>query len=277
MLKRQMAVVAIVIFLPTAALAQNAPTPATDDQNQQPAAQKQEEQKPPAVVGEEATKPTRGFFGALVHNLGDDVKHMPRLNSVYWLAGGAALAAAVHPADDRINARLVNSSTNRLWVPGKIIGGTPTILGASFATYFIGRAKGMNRAQHLGMDEIEASILSEGIVEGMKQIGRRDRPLKLDGTKQSGFGFPSGHAATTFAAATVLQQHLGYKAGVPTYLIASYVAMSRLHDNRHFASDVAFGAATGIVVGRSVTWHGRNFYASPMLVPDGAGIMIARR
>ena len=81
-------------------------------------------------------------------------------------------------------------------------------------------------------------------------------------------------SATTFAAATVLQQHLGYKAGVPTYLIASYVAASRLHDNRHFASDVIFGAATGIVVGRSVTWHGRNFYASPMLVPNGAGVLV---
>ena len=70
----------------------------------------------------------------------------------------------------------------------------------------------------------------------------------------------------------MLQQHLGYKAGIPTYLLASYVAMSRLHDNRHFASDIVFGAATGIVVGRSVTWHGRNFWgATPMVVPVPGG------
>ena len=75
----------------------------------------------------------------------------------------------------------------------------------------------------------------------------------------------------------MLQQHLGYKAGLPTYLIASYVAMSRLHDNRHYASDVVFGAATGIVIGRSVTWHGRNFYASPQLLPGGGVILIAAR
>jgi membrane-associated phospholipid phosphatase len=199
---------------------------------------------------------------------------MPRMNSVYWLAGGAALAAVVHPEDDSINARLVNSSTDNLWIPGKIIGGTPTILGASFATYIIGRSKKMNRLQHLGMDELEAAILTNAIVAGAKQIGRRDRPLNPDGSKQTGFSFPSGHSATTFAAATVLQQHLGYKAGVPTYLIATYVAASRLHDNRHFASDVIFGAATGIVIGRSVTWHGRNFYASPMLVPNGTGVLV---
>jgi len=81
----------------------------------------------------------------------------------------------------------------------------------------------------------------------------------------------------TFAAATVLQQHLGYRAGIPTYLAASYVAMSRLHDNRHYASDVVFGAATGIVIGRSVTWHGRNFYATPQFVPGGAAVVLASR
>ena len=50
--------------------------------------------------------------------------------------------------------------------------------------------------------------------------------------------------------------------------------MSRLHDNVHYTSDVIFGAATGIVIGRTVTWHGRNFYASPMLLPKGAGIIV---
>jgi len=73
----------------------------------------------------------------------------------------------------------------------------------------------------------------------------------------------------------VLQQHIGYKAAIPTYAVASYVAMSRLHDNRHYASDVIFGAALGVVIGRSVTWHGRNFYASPMLLHDGGGLQLA--
>jgi hypothetical protein len=50
--------------------------------------------------------------------------------------------------------------------------------------------------------------------------------------------------------------------------------MSRLHENVHFASDVVFGATVGIIVGRTVTWHGRNFYASPMLIPKGSGIMV---
>src|SRR5437899_10357442 len=113
--------------------------------------------------------------------------------------------------------------------------------------------------------------------ETEKFIFPRRRPIDPSGHQSPGYSLPSGHATLTFAAATVLQQHLGYKAGIPTYLIASYVAMSRLHDNRHYASDVVFGAATGIVIGRSVTWHGRNFYGSLMPVPGGAGIMISKR
>ncbi len=223
-------------------------------------------------------KPTRNFPSALIHNLGDDFKHMPRRNSLFWLAGGAAAALAVHPLDDNVHEHFLATGDQNtgFWKAGEIIGETPTILGAALATYIVGRAKHMQRVQHLGMDELEAAILSEGLVNAAKVIGRRKRPLKEDGTRESGFSFPSGHATITFAAATVLQQHLGYKAAIPTYAVATYVAVSRLHLNVHWTSDVVMGAALGVMIGRTVTWHGRNFYASPMLLPHGGtGVMVA--
>jgi PAP2 superfamily len=246
------------------------------DQQQQPT-----EQKPPAAVGEIGKKPTRGFVKSLFYNLGDDVKHMPRKNSLYWLAGGSALALAVHPADHDINARLKGSrGENNLWKPGSYIGEGYVIAPAAVATYVFGRWDNSPRVTHLGMDEIEGAIIASGIVEALKETVRRERPQQNVGQPitATGYSFPSGHATLTFEAATILQQHLGYRAGIPTYLIASYVAMSRLHDNVHFASDVAFGAGLGILIGRSVTWHGRNYWGynltpTPMLVPGGAGIM----
>jgi membrane-associated phospholipid phosphatase len=240
----------------------------------QTAATPNDEQKPPAAVGEEGVKPTRGFVSALGHNLVDDVKHIPRRNSLYWLAGGTALAFAVHPEDGKINRRLLgNGTVDTLFKPGKYIGNGAVFAGGSFATYLAGRWMAMPRLQHLGMDEIEGLILSEGISEAAKQVFRRQRPTQPGTLKQaSGYSMPSGHATLTFAAATILQQHLGYKAAIPTYLIASYVAMSRLHDNNHYASDVVAGAATGIIIGRSVTYHGRNFWGGPVFVPGGAGV-----
>jgi hypothetical protein len=258
---------------PAGAAAQD-PKPTPPPTPQTPATPPPEGQK--VAAAEDLTKPTRSFFPALFHNLGDDLKHIPRRNSLYWLAAGTGLALAVHPKDDEINERLRGSSFgDAAFKPGKYIGSFPFILATATTTYLVGKAKDSRRGQHLGMDLFEDAILSEGITQAIKYSVRRKRPLHDDGTRNKGYAFPSGHASVTFAAATVLQQHLGWKAAVPTYTVASYVAISRLHDQRHWASDVAFGAAEGIIVGRSVTWHGRNFYASPMLLPKGAGIVVS--
>lgn len=264
------------LLSPAGAGAQEArPTPPPTQQPAPPPA-------PPEATGqkvaaaEEPAKPTRSFFPALLHNLGDDVKHIPRRNTLYWLAAGAGLALAVHPEDNKLNRRLRGSDfADNVFVPGKYIGAMPFLLGTSATTYLVGKGKHSQRVQHLGMDLIEATLLSEGLTQAIKVSVRRQRPLHEDGSRSKGFAFPSGHAAGTFAAATVLQQHLGWRWAVPTYSIASYVAISRLHDERHFASDVAFGAAEGIIIGRSVTWHGRNYYASPMLLPKGGGVIIS--
>jgi len=242
------------------------------------AATAQGDQKPPAAIGEEGHKETGGFFSSLGHNLVDDVKHMPRRNSVYWLAGGTAMALAIHPYDGRINRRLLGKpGLDKAFIPGKFIGNTAVVLGAAGTTYLVGKAEHASRLQHLGMDLIEATIVGEGTAEIAKLVIRRDRPTNPDGNQSAGYSMPSGHATVTFAAATVLQQHLGYKAAIPTYLVASYVAMSRLHDNRHYASDVVMGAATGIIVGRSVTYHGRNFWgAAPAIVPGGMALLVTK-
>ncbi len=227
------------------------------------------------AVAEEPAKPTRSFIPALFHNLGDDLKHIPRKNSLYWLAAGTAASLAVHPADDYINNHLSTSDTAKTFFKaGRYIGSFPVLIGTAATTYIVGRSRSSRRGTHLGMDLIESTLIAEGMTELIKIAVRRERPLRDDGTRASGYAFPSGHSGGTFAAATVLQQHLGWKWAVPTYSIASYVAMSRLADDRHWASDVMAGAAEGIIVGRSVTWHGRNFYASPMLLPKGAGIIV---
>ena len=48
--------------------------------------------------------------------------------------------------------------------------------------------------------------------------------------------------------------------------------MSRLQENRHFISDVVFGAALGVAAGRTTTRHGR---ATWTLVPDLAPGQVA--
>ena len=100
-----------------------------------------------------------------------------------------------------------------------------------------------NKVAHIGFDLVRAQILTQVMTYGIKYSVRRNRPTG------ECCAFPSGHAASTFATAAVLERHFGLRAAWPTMLIASYVAASRLHDNRHFASDVVFGAALGLTTG----------------------------
>jgi membrane-associated phospholipid phosphatase len=246
----------------TLVVALGAATPVASAQTRQPA---------PTKPSENPANPRRPVW-KLFTDIGKDFAHLPSRDTLVWLGTGGALALATHPLDDNLNAHLTGSD---FWAdffePGKIIGYGATQFGTAVATYAWGRTRKEPKVVHLGVDLLRAQIVTQVLTLGVKLAVRRDRP---DGT---GYSFPSGHASVTFASATVLQRHLGWRAAVPTYTVASYVAISRLHENRHFLSDVTFGAALGIVAGRTVTRHGRNSWAiAPVSVPGGMAIIAAR-
>src|SRR4029078_8793125 len=178
------------------------------------------------------------------------------------------------PADQTLNVHLRSHYTlvNDVFAPAKYFGDTPEQIALSLGTYAIGRWLDAPKVSHLGMDLVRAQIVTEAMVEPLKFATRRERP---DGSNRQ--SFPSGHAATTFAGATVIERHLGWKKSLLGYAIASYVAASRLHDNRHYISDVVFGAAGGTIAGRTLTQHGANAWTvAPESVPGGYAILIRR-
>lgn len=63
----------------------------------------------------------------------------------------------------------------------------------------------------------------------------------------SNYSFPSGHASSSFAAATAIFL-FNKKAGVWTYFAAALVAISRVYFCVHYSTDVLAGAAEGILV-----------------------------
>ena len=213
--------------------------------------------------------PKQGRFKFL-QQVGGDFRHFPSKDTVYWLAGGGVLALAVHPADDDMNDRLAEHPG--FWRPGKTLGSVYVQAGTAFVTYVVGRRSHNEKVKHLGTDLLSAEIVSQAITQGLKFATQRERPDHHD--KHS---FPSGHASATFASATVLQRHLGWKAALPTYTVASYVALSRLHENRHFLSDVVFGAALGVAAGRTTTRHGRAHWAFvPGIAPHTVSLTIVK-
>jgi membrane-associated phospholipid phosphatase len=216
-------------------------------------------------------------FRSLLKDSGRDFLAFPKRKSTWVLLGvGGAAAALAHPADPHVNAHL-----NPKWfVAGKYIGSAYTQVGVALGLYAIGRfvvptvegGPKTNKYSHLGFDLLRAQILTQVLVQAIKVSVQRNRPTG------ECCAFPSGHAASAFAAASVLERHLGYRFAWPTVVTASYVAMSRLSDNRHYLSDVIFGSALGIASGWTVVGrHGRDSYAlMPVSVPGGMAVMLAR-
>jgi undecaprenyl-diphosphatase len=63
--------------------------------------------------------------------------------------------------------------------------------------------------------------------------------------------FPSGHAATSFACATVLAS-LAPRVRLPLFALAVLIALSRLYVGVHFPLDVLGGAALGVGVAKAL-------------------------
>lgn len=90
-----------------------------------------------------------------------------------------------------------------------------------------------------------------------RPVGGQDRPHIWDGPSfyPYNLSFPSGHSITAFSVATVLAK--SYEDEYPVlsripYVLAGLTALSRIHDEKHWPSDVFFGSMLGYAIGSGV-------------------------
>jgi hypothetical protein len=228
-------------------------------------------QKPQSADTAEETN-----WASLLKDTARDFISFPKRPSTWVLLGaGGVLALAVHPADNYVESHIVGSdAAEGIFVTGKVLGSTAFQVGSALTLYVVGKqlTKGENRTHpltHLGFDLIRSQIVGQAIVHGIKYTAQRDRPTG------ECCAFPSGHATSAFAAASVLERHFGYRGSWPALVGASYVAASRLVDNRHYLSDVVFGAALGTAVGWTVVGRHRTTKFALQPVPIRGGMMVA--
>ena len=86
----------------------------------------------------------------------------------------------------------------------------------------------------------ESMATSIVITHSLKRIIDKPRP---NGGR---FSFPSGHTSSAFTGAAFLQRRHGWKIGLPSFLLASYVGFTRIKAQKHDIYDVATGAVIGI-------------------------------
>jgi len=208
---------------------------------------------------------------SLFTTLPSDFAHLfPPVNGTIAGAAGAG-SLAVHPKDDEIAADIFAPTGGRhdFFRAGATIGDGVEQGGFALGMYIIGRVSHSTRLTALGADLVDAQIVSGVITQTIKAAAQRTRP---NGGNHS---FPSGHTSATFATASVIQQHYGWKAGAPLYALGAYVSVSRMVDNKHWASDVIFGTAIGIVSGRAASFgHGpQRISVAPSVLPGGFAIV----
>jgi membrane-associated phospholipid phosphatase len=99
-----------------------------------------------------------------------------------------------------------------------------------------------------------AAAVAEGVTVVLKHVTERARPPLADPAIQAmislpdSTSFPSGHAATAFAAATAVGI-LHPRLRVPLLALAGMVALSRVYLGVHFWSDVLVGSLLGVTIG----------------------------
>jgi membrane-associated phospholipid phosphatase len=193
------------------------------------------------------------------------------------LAGSvAAVTLLARPFDDHYAARLQDSATqaNRKLqglatfvretaTPGSFyIGGT---------MYAVGRLSGNEKLADLGLHGTEALLTGELVGLLIKGVVGRQRPSVRPRDANNyklfrGFGrnneyrsFPSGHTTSAFAAAAAVTSETSRWWPKSTWIIgpalyggAALAGVSRMYNNRHWASDVLVGAGIGTFAGLKV-------------------------
>ena len=190
-------------------------------------------------------------------------------DTLAWLAIGTAASTFARPVDMTVTREMSTTPAMQELRAGNIIGGKEFQFGASVTALAIGKISGNPRVSDVASKVLRAQIMAQTVTGVMKFTAQRQRP---DGSDTR--SFPSGHTSVSFASATVLQRELGWKVGIPAYAAATYVGMARIEKRKHFLSDVAFGAAIGILSGRTVTIGSgeKRFAVSPVVTPGGAAV-----
>jgi len=207
----------------------------------------------PSFGQSRATRPTPGpsaeeFVNPSLAQIFGGFERVVTTKSNLWFAGlGTASSLAVWPYDDEISSDLKDDDLQELELelPAKL-GSFFVVSGAALATQLVGRLAGSPNAANTGLYLFEGFMATQLVTFFPKVLVARTRP---DSTNS--LSFPSGHSSGMFAVASVLDKRYGHWFGIPSYVIAGVVGISRIKKQKHFATDVLAGATLGTIIGRS--------------------------
>jgi membrane-associated phospholipid phosphatase len=183
--------------------------------------------------------------------------HMNRHDAIPWILVGAGTAALI--ATDHRSSRALPNTVDQVSISKDIsnVGAVYTVLPITVGMYIGGAIAHNAKARETGVlagEAIVDTLIDVGI---LKAVTQRPRPFEKNGNGSfftGGASFPSGHAAESWALASVIAHEYNSNIIYPitAYGLASLVTLSRLSGQQHFASDIFVGSAIGWFTGRYV-------------------------
>jgi len=152
--------------------------------------------------------------------------------------------------------------------------------------YLYGLLEQDERARETALLATQSFFVAGFFSELVKTTFQRHRPstgrppLTFDGPRwpRENQSFASGHACVAFAVATVIAEKYSHNSFVrgAAYTLAGLTALSRVHDNDHWASDAFFGSALGFFTARGIiNLHLENNQLEMSLTPGGVQISLS--
>jgi membrane-associated phospholipid phosphatase len=232
------------------------------------------------------------FIGKAAGNIVEDFKYLAtspsRLDtkSALITLGVIGVGGALYAYDGQIRDYFADSKhhssaqDNLAYAAEKL--GYPWALGIVGIYGGSGYLMKNEKMEETALLSFESFLVANSISVSVKYATGRSRPKKDKGPynyKPFSFdtsytAFPSGHATSAFSVASVFASEYDNPwVGVLAYGLACLSGWQRLYDDKHWASDVWFGAALGTVVGRSVVYlHKKTdgkVSLAPMIDPPG--------
>ena len=86
------------------------------------------------------------------------------------------------------------------------------------------------------------------VTTALKEAIPEERP-----DRSNNKSFPSDHTSSSFAAAATLHKRNGWEFGFPAHLVAAFVGVARVKEDKLFAQEVIAGAFIGEAAGWILT------------------------
>jgi hypothetical protein len=135
------------------------------------------------------------------------------------------------------------------------------LLGLTAAVYAAGEIDHDDGLRKTALLSLESLFTASLLVWTTKVLVGRARPYAEETShsfhpftlKSSLWSLPSGHAAAAFSVATTIAlQSRSVFVDVLAYSLASLAGLSRIHDDKHWASDVFIGSVLGYFVAKKI-------------------------